>query len=484
VIQRGGFPSQQQITRRRQGWRDLVPIDWIGERISHPYAGRQFRAFLPLDRVSSVQAANLAADIEEISEGRDPVVACDLGDDWQFDRLQADANKREGHMFRGRVIESLPHQLIMMAYDLETSVLKIHPDLPSQAAAAFWTSWRVWQHLASWCPKILGELLQQDSKAVRLQGTGESTAVRFVCRQLWAYAQEVKDWRAVSHSTDVSAGAERPPAPIAVEPGREERSLDPSSTSAEAYKDRWVLLLGTDEYHVGEDARGTEAARKYGSVVRNLAVKVGFRAPLREVDAWLDIVRKTCAIDYLRFEFLILKLPEASADACSKLNGRAREKGNDELATILEECENLFSELDCWDLSALRLADSSEENPELARYLEAPSAADGNRSGPATGDPARETAAADPSSANETTHVALLQTILDKRPTTLEKWARGHKLGRTTVFDWKAARVSGKSLKGKVSDSKLTAIEKAIEDDAKALGLSPGRTRTSSDSSE
>jgi hypothetical protein len=75
-------------------------------------------------------------------------------------------------------------------------------------------------------------------------------------------------------------------------------------------------------------------------------------------------------------------------------------------------------------------------------------------------------------------HVALLETILGKGPTTLEKWASKHKFGRTTVFDWKAARVAGKSLKGKVSESKIAAIEGAIEDDAKALGLA---TRTRSD---
>ena len=74
--------------------------------------------------------------------------------------------------------------------------------------------------------------------------------------------------------------------------------------------------------------------------------------------------------------------------------------------------------------------------------------------------------------------MAILETILEKGPTTLEKWAGGHKLGRTTVFDWKAAQVSGKSLKGKVSDSKIAEIQKAIEGDAKALGLT---TRTDSD---
>lgn len=75
-------------------------------------------------------------------------------------------------------------------------------------------------------------------------------------------------------------------------------------------------------------------------------------------------------------------------------------------------------------------------------------------------------------------HLSLLETILEKRFTTLEKWAREHKLGRTTVFEWKSLRSAGEPLKGKVSPEKSAAIEKAIEEDAKTLGLT---TRTDSD---
>jgi len=78
-------------------------------------------------------------------------------------------------------------------------------------------------------------------------------------------------------------------------------------------------------------------------------------------------------------------------------------------------------------------------------------------------------------------YIDALEAILAKRPTTLEKWATDHRLARTTVFDWKAARLSGKSLAGKISDPKCAEIEKAIEKDAKALGLELGlaaRTNT------
>jgi hypothetical protein len=73
--------------------------------------------------------------------------------------------------------------------------------------------------------------------------------------------------------------------------------------------------------------------------------------------------------------------------------------------------------------------------------------------------------------------VDLLLKIVAEKKISIETWARDHKLGRTTVFDWKAGRVAGKSLEGKISGVKIAVIEKAIEDDAKALGL-PTRTRS------
>jgi hypothetical protein len=53
-----------------------------------------------------------------------------------------------------------------------------------------------------------------------------------------------------------------------------------------------------------------------------------------------------------------------------------------------EELADKFDKLECTGLTAIRLPGSPEENPELARYFEAPSVPDDNRSGPATGDPA------------------------------------------------------------------------------------------------
>jgi hypothetical protein len=72
----------------------------------------------------------------------------------------------------------------------------------------------------------------------------------------------------------------------------------------------------------------------------------------------------------------------------------------------------------------------------------------------------------------------LLAMIVNRKAITLEAWASDHKLGRTTLFDWKASRSSGKSFKGRVSTEKSAEIEAAIEADAAELGLT---TRTDSD---
>lgn len=75
-------------------------------------------------------------------------------------------------------------------------------------------------------------------------------------------------------------------------------------------------------------------------------------------------------------------------------------------------------------------------------------------------------------------HVKILEQIVQRKNISVETWAADHKFGRSTVFDWKAARSSSSPLKGKVSAKKAAAIEKAIDQDARELGLS---TRTGSD---
>jgi hypothetical protein len=67
--------------------------------------------------------------------------------------------------------------------------------------------------------------------------------------------------------------------------------------------------------------------------------------------------------------------------------------------------------------------------------------------------------------------VELLDAVVKEQNTTIEDWARAHKIGRTTVFDWKACRLDGRPMGGKVSVQKAAEIEEAIKTDAATLGL-------------
>jgi hypothetical protein len=82
----------------------------------------------------------------------------------------------------------------------------------------------------------------------------------------------------------------------------------------------------------------------------------------------------------------------------------------------------------------------------------------------------------DQGTSTKTNHLHLFKQIL--KQTSVEKWAECHKIGRTTVFDWQAARKRGEVPKGKVSAQMCAEIERAIEKDAIEFGLP---TRTNSD---
>jgi hypothetical protein len=59
-------------------------------------------------------------------------------------------------------------------------------------------------------------------------------------------------------------------------------------------------------------------------------------------------------------------------------------------------------------------------------------------------------------------HVDLLLSVVAEKGITVETWAKDNKIGRSTVFDWKAARLAGLPLRGRVSPEKCAAIEEAI----------------------
>jgi hypothetical protein len=219
---------QPEVRRRDQGWPLLVPIYQLDEQQGAPYSGQSFRQFLPPEIVSAEQATDLPADIDGVFEGRSQEISCDLGDDWQFDRIEAKANRFVGHAFRGRVIKSLAHQLAMIADDLEKALLEIPSNLSVDTIAAYFTSWRVWRHIVDWAPRVVWEMIQQ--KHPMIVQIDERAAVQFLHRQMWAYAQEVKSKSVydASGSSEADSVATMKP-----RPSSDEDSIPAGSSSAE-----------------------------------------------------------------------------------------------------------------------------------------------------------------------------------------------------------------------------------------------------------
>lgn len=118
------------------------------------------------------------------------------------------------------------------------------------------------------------------------------------------------------------------------------------------------------------------------------------------------------------------------------------------------------------------------KNLELMQYREAAPEDQGEGASAVSSEVQQRKPADQPAAALVNRHVELLLKIVAEKHTTIESWAGLHRLARTTVFAWKACRLAGEPLKGKVGGEKATAIEEAIEKDARELGLS---TRTDSD---
>jgi hypothetical protein len=177
-----------EVRRRDQGWKYLVPVDWLGDQLGSSHSGRRFRDFLAPEDIGAEQNSDLEADLDDYSAGRAAQLSCDLGDDWQFSAIEAAASKLEGHSFRGRAIQSLPHQLALITWDLENALVQVHGQLSAAALAAFWTSWRLWRHVAEWARSVCEELNRQRAAAAVMDSR---PALQFLYRQMWAYAQEV-----------------------------------------------------------------------------------------------------------------------------------------------------------------------------------------------------------------------------------------------------------------------------------------------------
>jgi hypothetical protein len=218
--------------------------------------------------------------------------------------------------------------------------------------------------------------------------------------------------------------------------------------------DGWLECITTENLQVRFERLGTEAGIVLGSPQGTVPLTYWLHR------LFLDLRAHNSPLIRVQSDTggIIEHLFEASAIYCARLDRQSLEKA----AISREVGESVAGPRGLCETPQGRDLDSAQSDPIGDASSKAKDAAIGGRGL----SPVRDA------------HLDLLEMILDKRATTLEKWASQHKLGRTTVFDWKSGRSAGKSLKGKVSVEKSTQIEETIQADAATLGLT---TRTDSD---
>lgn len=172
---------------------EIVPVMWLRELAGSPYGGMRFSEYLPADDfvgrpVSGFGTADeIAAEIEEVLDTGVPEFTCELGDDWQFKRIETEAIDLPAYSFKNREIKRQSYQLALIAKALEETLSKHHSALSPEAVAAFWTSWSVWNHLSKWSLKISEEMNRR-----RAQSDDPTRISQALQRQAWSFGRMVR----------------------------------------------------------------------------------------------------------------------------------------------------------------------------------------------------------------------------------------------------------------------------------------------------
>jgi hypothetical protein len=182
------------VRNRDQGWLEPLPISeprqYRGVEVS-----TTLRAFLPISDISKSLETELEAEIKRVLDGHGPKLTCYLGSGWQFDKIEAHAQVRAGHQYEGLNAESPARRIVLALHDIEMGLRLVHSSLPASAISAFWTSWHVAQHIASFSGSLA------EARQNRHRGNRDLImATWFAARQLMAYAHEVHDSASIKNS--------------------------------------------------------------------------------------------------------------------------------------------------------------------------------------------------------------------------------------------------------------------------------------------
>jgi hypothetical protein len=184
-------PHLLPIGNRDRGWQDPVPIrrfaSYSGAKCSHT-----LRDFLPVDAVGPMPAFNYDEEIDRALDGRFGDYTCCLDEDWRFGETEADAWRRVGHEYNGRLHSSIGEIVVRAVHDLEAAFERSHPDAPCQAVADFWCSWQVQRHIADFCARLAASDTARllAGNACDAAEQAERTRVH-IYRQLASFAHEL-----------------------------------------------------------------------------------------------------------------------------------------------------------------------------------------------------------------------------------------------------------------------------------------------------
>src|SRR6266849_6632056 len=160
------------ITNRNQGWLGPVPVRSLSAYVG-PTFTRGIQEFIPAEPIPV--SPSLDEEMSEVLHQCAPNFCCLLDTDWQFEQIEADADKRSGHRYSREMHASIPGIVARAALDVQRSLRRFHQSLPCSAVADFWRSWQVHHHIATFCDHLA------DSEVARLIAGDAITARRLAC---------------------------------------------------------------------------------------------------------------------------------------------------------------------------------------------------------------------------------------------------------------------------------------------------------------
>jgi hypothetical protein len=184
---------------------EFIPARLVGISYGMPSA-EPFRDFLPVSEV--------VPPFEETADEyfENPHIDYEdhwvyLDTTWRWESIKTEARQGPGHRYKGRKQENLGQLFVKVLYDLEDSLMLVHPNVCRQSAADFFGSLQVWDHLMGQHTLLASSpttksLLNHDPSTIPREVWDALKAVNYI---LWSYVhkQRRKPANSVDSDTDL-----------------------------------------------------------------------------------------------------------------------------------------------------------------------------------------------------------------------------------------------------------------------------------------